>query len=68
MCGEGGGLGGSEVSPVQLLCAYLFEVGLEAAWEFVGFADGKLSGVGVEFGRADEKRERESEFESAVVK
>lgn len=47
-------------------CAHLFEVGLEEVWEFVGFADGKLSGVGVEFGRADEKRE--SEFESAVVK
>ena len=37
---------------------------------FVDFADGKLSGVGVECGRADETRreERESEFECAVVK
>jgi hypothetical protein len=34
-------------------------VGLEEVWEFVGFADGKLSGVGVgvEFGRANETRE-----------
>ena len=43
-------------------CAHLFEVGSEGrggeVWEFVGFADGKLSGVGVEFGRQtrDEKR------------
>lgn len=36
-------------------------------WEFVGFADGKLSGVGVEFGRADERREEKRESESEFL-